>query len=149
MQTPPRLRALVLELEEVEQNPNHHPEGNVYEHTRIVTERAIKAGFGPDVIVAAFFHDIGKGATQGVNEKTGFPTAYGHEKVSARLVSHFSDFVDELDADPQKVEWLVEQHMRYKRLDEMRKAKRERLKEHEWFPLLEQLGSIDRGGTEI
>lgn len=148
-QTPPELRLLVVELGQIGQHPAHHPEGDVLTHTRIVTERAIKAGFDINVIVAAFFHDIGKGATQGVNEKTGYPTAYGHERVSAKIVNMYSEFVESLGADPEIVEWLCSQHMRFKRLDEMRPAKVQRLKAHDWFELLEQLGSVDKGGTDV
>lgn len=148
-QTPPELRLLVVELAQIEQNPIYHPEGDVLTHTRIVTERAIKRQLDINVIVAAFFHDIGKGATLGESTKTGYPTAYGHERVSAKLVQIYAEFVSSLGADPAKVEWLCAEHMRYKRLDEMRPAKRQRLMDHEWFGLLESLGSVDKGGTDV
>ena len=146
---PKTLQLLVLELADIEQNPNFHPEGDVLTHTKIVTSRVIKAGGDMDLILTAFFHDVGKGATLGVNTKTGYPTAYGHERVSADLVRMHENFVKRMGGDVDKIEWLVKNHMRIKVLNDMRPFKRQRFEEKPHFSALVEFTKHDRGGTDI
>ena len=82
---------MVLKLKDVEQNPKHHPEGNVWIHTMMVIDEAAKRrdrskepkGF----MWAAFLHDIGKLTTTKL--RRGYLTAYDHDKVGARMAEEF------------------------------------------------------------
>ena len=66
----------------VEQNPVYHPEGDVFEHTMLVTDCAAelrgRAKWPMGFMVSALFHDLGKVAATEVQED-GRITAYGHE----------------------------------------------------------------------
>lgn len=66
----------------VEQNPLHHPEGDVFEHTLLVLDCAAalreKARWPLAFMYAALFHDLGKAlATE--TRPDGRITSYGHE----------------------------------------------------------------------
>lgn len=66
----------------VEQNPVYHPEGDVFEHTMLVTDCAAsvrdRAKWPVGFMVSALFHDLGKVVATEVQED-GRITAYGHE----------------------------------------------------------------------
>ena len=69
------------------QSPVHHPEGNVWNHTLLVVDRAAAhKAFSADPRVfmwAALLHDIGKPDT--TRERRGRITAYDHDRVGAEL----------------------------------------------------------------
>ena len=66
----------------VPQSPVHHPEGDVFEHTMLVVDRAAelrdRAQQPLPFMVAALFHDLGKVVATRV-QPDGKITAYGHE----------------------------------------------------------------------
>ena len=104
-----------------------------------------------DIILAAYFHDLGKLATAGVNPKTGNPTAYGHEKESSKLVQKYSNFISKMGANPENVEYLVASHMKIKprTWDVMRQKKKDKIQQHSSFSDLEKFTKIDRGGLDL
>lgn len=67
----------------VQQNPDHHPEGDVFEHTMLVLDCA--AGLRDQAkqplafMLAALLHDLGKAVATQV-QPDGKITAYGHER---------------------------------------------------------------------
>ncbi|MCL2611559.1 MAG: HDIG domain-containing protein [Defluviitaleaceae bacterium] len=84
-------------LQFTEQSKIHHPEGNVWIHTMMVTDNAAKTRHkSKDMRVfmwAAFLHDIGKPAT--TKRRDGKITAYNHDKVGAKIAREFLEFFDE------------------------------------------------------
>ncbi|QAX96268.1 CCA tRNA nucleotidyltransferase [Vibrio phage vB_VmeM-Yong XC32] len=74
------------EYEDTPQNLEHHPEGNVANHTRLVTDYAAKVFGCPKVTLAAFLHDIGKPSCY---RERG--NAYGHAEVGLPLIEKFCD----------------------------------------------------------
>lgn len=91
------------------QDPAHHPEGNVLNHTLLTME--VAAQFGSLLTVAAMlFHDMGKPETTVVSED-GDVTAHGHEHAHGAALS-FMDRIDFPHALRQKVLTLVDCHMR-------------------------------------
>ena len=149
--SPDDLKEIVRQQWQAKQNPEHHPEGNTLKHIIVVTNRAIKQH--PDninLIMAAYFHDLGKMETYGINPKTGKPTAYGHEKVSAALVNRFSGFIEEMGANPMIVEFIVVNHMKMKphTWDVMRQSKKDKIMGDPSFGDLEGLSKVDRGGLD-
>jgi len=50
----------LIQLEEVEQSPQYHPEGNALFHSLQVFQCALNATDQPALWAAALFHDIGK-----------------------------------------------------------------------------------------
>ena len=72
----------------IRQNPDHHPEGDVFEHTMLVLDCA--AGLRDQAkqplafMLAALLHDLGKDVATQV-QPDGKITAYGHERAGLEL----------------------------------------------------------------
>ena len=100
-------------LRATEQSPLHHPEGNVWNHTLLVTDHAAQRkaqSTDPRAFMwAALLHDIGKPTATKVRK--GRITAYDHDKIGADLSSEFLSVFSK-DADfINRVKWLVRYHM--------------------------------------
>jgi len=150
MKAPGELVQITMSLKDVAQNPKWHPEGNTLKHVITVFKRAIEHhSDNLDLALAAFFHDLGKLETYDINPKTGQPTAYGHENVSADLVKKYSDWIKELGGNPANIYYIVKNHMRMKQFDVMKDKKKNRLKSFRAFGDLEKFSKIDRGGLDI
>jgi poly(A) polymerase len=94
-------------LRGVQQSPEHHSEGDVYEHTMLVLEKA-----APNIHsqLAALFHDAGKPATQEfLGDSIHF---YGHEVVSGEIAEAIMRRLKFDSKTIQKVRRIVESHMR-------------------------------------
>lgn len=100
-------------LRATEQSPEHHPEGNVWNHTMLVVDEAAKAkekSKNQRVLMwAALLHDIGKPATFRIRK--GRITAYGHDKAGAELAEKFLAHFDEEESFIREVAQLVRYHM--------------------------------------
>jgi predicted HD phosphohydrolase len=78
--------------ESVEQMLNHHPEGNVFNHSLQVLQHAFRETTDVDLILAAMLHDVGK-----------YESSKGHEQKAVVLLNNLVS---------KKTLWLIEQHMR-------------------------------------
>lgn len=129
------------------QNPNYHPEGNTLKHIAVVVTRAIKNyPFDIDMILAAFFHDLGKFYT--LDFKNNQPTAHGHEKVSVEFVDKYNEWIKSLGGNPEKIKFIVENHMRIKPQvwDVMKQSKKDKLTNDPNYQHLSNFGTLDKGG---
>lgn len=108
----------------VEQRPDFHPEGNVFNHTKIVTNRLAKYRV-PELAFAGILHDVGKDCTSEMSD-SGIIRAIGHEKVSAEYVLELRDFLSQF-CDVSHVHFIVSNHMRVKHINDMRPTKIARL----------------------
>jgi tRNA nucleotidyltransferase (CCA-adding enzyme) len=104
---------LLGDLWKVEQPPEHHPEGNVWEHTLLVVDLAAERRYlseDPRVFMwSALLHDLGKAHTTKV--RRGKITAYDHDKHGAILAA---DFLKEFTDDEEfikRVSQMVRWHM--------------------------------------
>lgn len=138
---PPTAKDYALRLKKVPQSYNWHPEGNVEVHTRIVLNRC-RWFENIDLVLTAFFHDLGKVDTTEPNGKGGF-SAHGHEDISADLVKYNQDWIKSLGGNTQKVEWLVKNHMRVKYFDNMKQKKKLALINNPWFSELIEFKTCD------
>lgn len=102
------------------QNPNYHPEGNVFIHTCKLLDQ-LQAGCSVTLALAALLHDVGKPATLGW--KDGQPTFHGHEEASARITKEILQRLKFPTEVIDTVVSLVAQHMTFRVVKEMRKAK--------------------------
>jgi hypothetical protein len=128
----------LIQLKFLRERPDYHPEESAFEHIRIVTERLLQTG-DPDLVAAGIIHDIFKFDCVQENKKTGYPTSPGHDAAAAKAVredDYLRAFCLKIGADPEKVAWLCEQHMRVKQIGEMRPAKSVMITEHELYPSL-------------
>jgi len=95
------------------QSPEHHPEGNVWNHTMLVLDNAAKVknlSENPRAFMwSALLHDLGKATTTKVRKEK--ITSYDHDKVGAELSRQF---LEALTGDVQlikQVATLVRWHM--------------------------------------
>lgn len=139
--SPDIIRNILEGLKDHKENPKYHPEGNAYDHIRIVTERLIKTG-DPDLIMAGFFHDIGKLSAGGKSEEGEFNTSYGHEDISAKLVLRYKDWIQEMGANPYVVYEIVKNHMKIK-FDAISKQDKDKLERYTIFQKLSMFTNAD------
>lgn len=96
-----------------EQSRIHHPEGNVWNHTLLVTDQAAqRKAESTDARVfmwAALLHDIGKPAATKI--RNGKITAYNHDKIGADMAKEFLSIFTEDAEFVARVTWLVRYHM--------------------------------------
>jgi len=150
--SPQELKDIVMSQWDAKQNPKHHPEGNTLKHIITVTNRAFHYfPDSPDIQLAAYFHDLGKLATAGVNPKTGQPTAYGHEGEGVGLVDKYKSFIEDQGADPEIVSYIVKNHMKIKpsTWDVMKQKKKDPIMNDPSFDKLMKFGDIDKGGLNL
>lgn len=147
---PDELKKRFMKGWDVKQRPDFHPEGNTLKHMMEVTKRAIKVYPNDiDMILAAFFHDIGKDEVYAINPKTGYPSAFGHENVSAQLVDKYADWIKDLGGDVNRIREIVASHMRIKKLGEMTPKKAKELENSPYFADFIKFKFIDKGGLKM
>jgi hypothetical protein len=144
---PKELQKRVYNLKTVPQNPKWHPEGNTLKHVITVVNRSLKYN-DIDLAIAAIMHDIGKDITFKPHPKTGLPTAYGHENVSADLVKKYRKWIESMGADYDTVYYIVKNHMRYKQLNIMKPSKVAAIQSHPNYDKLCKFGNCDKGGLK-
>lgn len=104
---------MIKELEEVEQNPKFHPEGNVFIHTMMVIDEGAKVrerSLNKRAFMwALLLHDIGKKPTTKIRK--GKLTSYNHDIVGADMAREFLSYFNEEKNFIQEVIALVRWHM--------------------------------------
>jgi len=144
---PKDLQRVFWEQWKAPQNPNHHPEGNTLKHIAVVVTRAIKNHPDDiDLILSAFFHDLGKYYT--LDFKNNQPTAHGHEKISVEFVDKYADWIQSLGGNVEKIKFVVTHHMRVKPnvWDVMKQSKKEKLINDPNYKSLDDFSKLDKGG---
>ncbi len=91
---------MLVDLKSVEQNLTFHKEGNVFNHTMLVVDKAsilkTQSENQKVFMLSALLHDIGKLKTTKVS-KSGKITSYGHDKSSSKLVKEFLEGLEDED----------------------------------------------------
>lgn len=108
--------SVITDLEEVEQNPAHHPEGNVLNHTLLVVDAAaIVREYAKDkraLMWAALFHDLGK--KQATKLRKGKLVAYDHDNIGYNETNKLFDKIEFLNDNFKKaVANIVKYHMHH------------------------------------
>jgi len=140
---PEEIKRYVDRCGDTPQSKAWHPEGDVKKHTEIVFARARNTG-DPDLVLAAFLHDLGKADT--TTKDPVRPDVYHatyHDVVSTKLAEKHREWILSMGGDPEKVLYLVSQHMRAKDYGKMRPAKQEAMRRHEHFGLLQKFTKLD------
>ncbi len=122
----------------VEQPGQFHPEGDVFDHTRL----ALGALRTPSVTLAmaTLLHDVGKPPTFARADRIRFDR---HDEVGAALARRVMERLHFSRRETDRVAALVERHMIFKDLPQMREARRRRLFADEAFPELLELHRAD------
>lgn len=110
-----RYHPLLQTLVDCPQEPSHHPEGSVWNHTLMVVDEAAKRreqSKNPIAFMwASLLHDIGKPVTTEKNEQ-GKITSYGHDKAGKELAVQYLKTVTDDKKLLLDVALLVEHHMK-------------------------------------
>ena len=141
-QAPEEVQRLIDELKTIRERPDYHPEENALLHVKIVTERLMQTG-DMDLIISGLFHDIGKKVLNRTSDKTGFPTAPGHDKFGAEKVMKHKKWVEEMGADPEMVAEICAQHMRVKQIANMKTEKQKELQSMKCWDKLQVFTAAD------
>lgn len=123
--------SLLYPLENVSQDPHYHPEGDALYHSLQVFDLAVnKHPYDEEFLLAALLHDVGKAIDP-----------YDHVQAGLEALDGFIT---------DRTSWLIEHHMDCHRIRDGSLGARahRRLKSHEDYPELIELGEVDRGGRQ-
>lgn len=127
-------------LRGVEQSKRWHPEGDVFEHTRLMLShmawKTIPLGW------SVLLHDIGKKAAQTFGDD-GTPHFYGHERIGADMCPAILQRYGFDEETIDRITTAVRQHMAYTRLEQMNKKKQLKFLNAENFDLQLELHRLD------
>ncbi|WP_330659690.1 HDIG domain-containing metalloprotein [Caproiciproducens faecalis] len=105
--------AMLHDLKNAEQSPEHHPEGNVWNHTMLVVDEAAKvkekSSDARAFMWAALLHDVGKPGTTRI--RRGKITSYDHDKLGEKMTAEFFKQFSKDEKFIEKVTALVRWHM--------------------------------------
>lgn len=105
--------SMIKDLQEVDQNPKFHPEGNVFIHTMMVIDEGAKnrekSKNKRAFMWALLLHDMGKKPTTRLRK--GRLTSYNHDSVGADMVEGFLTYFNEEEEFVNQVRGLVRWHM--------------------------------------
>ena len=130
----------VAALSGVEQPPQFHPEGDVFEHTCLMLENMVLPTV--DLAWSVLLHDVGKAACFGRDE-TGRIRFFGHESVGAEMAAKILDKLRFSVADRDRIVAAVKNHMRFASVREMKNAKILRMLADDNFALELELHRLD------
>lgn len=146
--SPETIKDYINRLKEINQRADFHPEGNVYNHTKVVVTRMAAETKDINLLLSAFLHDFGKDRTEKIeNDKIMHP---GHEIYSAQILdigSPWRQWVKNLGGNPDLIKDIIFNHMIIKNMGNSKKLQN-------WFDNLnpkiknciEIFNQVDRGG---
>jgi len=132
----------VARMKGVEQPPEFHPEGDVFEHVLRMLDLAQKPS--STLAMAILLHDVGKPVTQTFDDRIRFNN---HDKVGARMSEQICRRLRFSNEEAERIVWMVENHMRVDTIPGMRESKRKRFVREEAFPELLELCRLDCLGS--
>lgn len=119
------LRHLLPEVEcmhGVQQPPQFHPEGDVFEHTCLVMDKLYAntdGSYSEELAVAALLHDVGKPPTYSESDRIRFN---GHDKVGARMSEGICRKLRFSRKQIKRISELILEHLKFKDVFSMRKS---------------------------
>ena len=127
-------------LKGVAQPPQFHPEGDVFEHTRLMMGM-LEAGCSRTLAWAALLHDIGKPATfDNTTERIRFN---GHDALGARMSDEILTSLAFKNTEREQVVRLVRDHLKFIHVRDMREAKLKRFIRQDGFDEHLELHRLD------
>ncbi|HSU67199.1 MAG TPA: CCA tRNA nucleotidyltransferase [Tepidisphaeraceae bacterium] len=107
----------VAAMKGVEQPPEYHPEGDVWQHTLLLLEQLDRPS--STLALGALLHDVGKPPTFRVAERIRFD---GHVEVGVHLTHEILNRLRFSRDEMEQVEALVANHMKFKDVPQMRES---------------------------
>jgi len=124
----------------VQQSPDYHPEGDVWQHTLSLLQQ-LPAG-GPETLaLGALLHDVAK--PQCAGRKGERITFYGHPALGADLAVAICQRLRRSRTTWERVDYLVRHHLRLTQAPEMRLATLKKMLAEEGFEELCRLARLD------
>ncbi len=130
----------MVAMKECEQSPDSHPEGDVFVHTMLCLGN-LPAGCSEPLALGVLLHDIAKPAC--AIERDGRHTFYGHTKLGAEMAVEICKRLRRSGAVTDRVEFLVEQHLRHCSASNMKKSTLKRFLRQQGIDELLELTRID------
>jgi len=124
----------------VEQPPQFHPEGDVYQHVRLMLSKIEQPNL--ELALGVLFHDVGKKPTAKVDE-SGRIRFNEHESVGANMAEQIMTGLRYDNKSIETVRELVQHHMQFKDVPHMRPSTLKRMMARPTFPLELELHRID------
>jgi len=124
----------------VEQPPQFHPEGDVYEHVRLMLTKIEQPNL--DLALGVLFHDVGKKPTSKTDEN-GRIRFNEHESVGAVMAEKIMTDLRYDNKSIETVKELVQHHMQFKDVNKMRASTLKRMMARPTFQLELELHRID------
>ena len=146
---PNDLKELIDSTKNAQQNPYWHPEGHTYKHIVLVTNRLHNCYNDINLDLSGLFHDLGKAETTKWDEGKGSWTAHGHEDVSSLIVDTYKGWIKKMGGDIDIIQYVVQNHMRIKYLDEFRLQSKIDLLDSPYIDYLLKFTTADYGGTDL
>ena len=103
----------------VAQQPDFHPEGDVFVHTRLLLEKLKNPSL--TLALGALFHDVGKPVTFQI--KDGKIKFYEHAPIGARMTREIMKRLRFSNKEIEQVSTCVENHMKFADVQKMRSGK--------------------------
>lgn len=122
------------------QSPEHHPEGDVFEHTLRAIDQ-LTAAHSPALAFGVLLHDIAKPACRMTKEDR--IVFYGHTKQGAVMAVELCEQLRLSRRDTERVAFLVDQHLRHCSAADMRPATLKRFLRQDGIGELLELTRID------
>jgi len=130
----------VAALHGVEQPPQFHPEGDVYQHVRLMLSKIEQPNL--ELALGVLMHDVGKKPTAKVDEN-GRIRFNEHESVGADMSEQIMTGLRYDNKTIHVVRELVQHHMQFKDVPHMRASTLRRMMARPTFPLELELHRID------
>ena len=138
------MRAILPELEAMKgclQPEQFHPEGDVFQHTRLMLE-LLPENVSLPLVLAVLFHDVAKPVTASVDE-TGRIRFNEHDRIGAAMAESIMERLRFSRAEIDAVVEMVRQHMVFKDVPKMRVAKLKRFMARPTFEKELELHRVD------
>jgi poly(A) polymerase len=130
----------VAALHGVEQPPQFHPEGDVYQHVRLMLSKIEQPNL--ELALGILMHDVGKKPTSKVDEN-GRIRFNEHESIGADMSEQIMTGLRYDNKTIHVVRELVQHHMQFKDVPHMRVSTLRRMMQRPTFPLELELHRID------
>ena len=127
------------------QPPQFHPEGDVFQHTRLMLD-LLPDEVSLPLVLSVLFHDIGKPATASVDE-SGRIRFSGHDKLGATMTEELMHRLRFSRAEIEATVEAVDQHMVFKDVPNMRVARLKRFMARPHFADELELHRVDCLGS--
>ena len=131
----------VAAMKGVRQSPEHHPEGDVWDHVLLMLASVDTLDTpSPTLAWGVLLHDIGKPVTYEELDRIRF---HGHDQRGAEMVDAIASRLRFPNRDRDQIRALTAQHMRFRNVRDMRPSKLKRFLREEFFAELLELHRID------